>query len=350
MQLWIKNFRIREVHLRWIGILSVAYIMTLVYPTDPDEGELEKFLTSFAFTATYWNLAFYFFIYFRKRYPEIRKTPQRLFITGLTLTVLFAVIDPFLCMAVEGESLSYALSLDNVLNKLPKNLVPTAIIGSLYENAYFFDKWKNQIQANEALKNQQVRTQFEVLQNQMSPHFLFNSLNTLTTIIAEDQNIAIQFTEKLSEVYRYILQNREKELVKLDEELEFVKNYVFLLQIRYPENLKVDFRIDDAFLETSVPPLTLQMLVENAIKHNIISKSKPLKIDIYVENGKSIIVKNSLQTKNTVEKSTKTGLSNIKERYAYFGQRNIDIITTRDNYMVAVPILDIQFEPDLISA
>jgi len=249
-----------------------------------------------------------------------------------------------------SESLSFAFSLDNILNKLPKNLIPTAIIGSLYENAYFFDKWKSQIQANEALKNQQVRTQFEVLQNQMSPHFLFNSLNTLTTIIAEDQNIAIQFTEKLSEVYRYILQNREKELVKLDEELEFVKNYVFLLQIRYPENLKVDFRIDDAFLETSVPPLTLQMLVENAIKHNIISKSKPLKIDIYVENGKSIIVKNNLQTKNTVEKSTKTGLSNIKERYAYFGQRNIDIITTRDNYMVAVPILDIQFEPDLISA
>jgi len=350
MQLWIKNFRIKEVHIRWVGILLVSYIMTLVYPTDPGEGSIEKFLTSFTFTATYWNIAFFFFIYFRKRYPEIKKTPQRLLITGFTVTLIFAVIDPILCIAIENESFSDAISWDNILSKLPKNLIPTAIIGSLYENAYFFDKWKNQIQANEALKNQQVRTQFEVLQNQMSPHFLFNSLNTLTTVIAEDSNIAIKFTEKLSEVYRYILQNREKELVKLEEELEFVKNYVFLLQIRYPENLKIDYKIDDAFLETSIPPLTLQMLVENAIKHNVISRSRPLRIDIYVENGKTVIVKNNLQIKNTLEKSTKTGLSNIKERYAYFVNENIEIITTKDNYMVAVPMLNIQTESDLISA
>ncbi|MEM7299383.1 MAG: histidine kinase, partial [Bacteroidota bacterium] len=205
----------------------------------------------------------------------------------------------------------------------------------------FFDQWHHSIKINEALKNQQIRTQFEVLQNQMSPHFLFNSLNTLTTLIAEDSNVAISFTERLSEVYRYILQNKEKEVVKLGEELDFVANYVFLLKIRYPENLQVEWKVDDKYLDNSIAPLTIQILVENAIKHNVISKTKPLLIEIYVENGKSIVVKNNLQKKKTIEKSTKTGLANIHKRYEYFGKQNIDVITTAENFMVAVPLLNI---------
>ncbi len=180
----------------------------------------------------------------------------------------------------------------------------------------------------------------------MSPHFLFNSLNTLTTLIAENQKTAIDFTEKLSEVYRYILQNREKELVSLKDELDFVRSYVFLLQMRYPENLSVDFSIDERHLKQSIPPLTLQILVENAIKHNAISKAHPLKIDIYVDNGKSVVVRNNLQLKKTIEKSTKTGLSNIRKRYQYFGKRNIDIINTATNFLVAAPLLDLSNESD----
>jgi len=347
MQVWIRNFRVREVHLRWLGIAVVAYIMAFIHPEANSDGSFEiKLLKSFAFTAVYWNVAFALFIYFRKRYPEIRKTPKRLLVTAVFLTAIFVVIDPILCLIIEFKSMGKAFLLEEIAHELPINLLAAAIIGSLYENAYYFDNWKKTIQVNEALKNQQVRTQFEVLQNQMSPHFLFNSLNTLTTLIAEDSQIAINFTEKLSEVYRYILQNKEKEVVNLKEELEFVKNYVFLLQIRYPENLKVNYSIDEKYLEKSIAPLTIQILVENAIKHNVISKTNPLQIDIYIENGKSIVVKNNLQKKKTIEKSTKTGLANIRRRYEYFGKQNIDVITTANNYMVAVPILDITVDKD----
>ena len=220
-------------------------------------------------------------------------------------------------------------------------LVAAAVIGAVYECVFFFEKWKDTIKQNEALKNQQIRTQFEVLQNQMSPHFLFNSLNTLTTLIAESQDTAIEFTEKLSEVYRYILMNKEKELIPLREELAFSRSYVYLLQMRYPENLMVNFRVEEPALRQHIAPLTIQMLIENCIKHNIISRSQPLIIDVYVDNGKSIIIRNNLQKKKALEKSTKTGLENIKKRYQYLGERKIDIIVTYDSFMVAIPLIEV---------
>ena len=347
----VGRFNLREVHFRWIGIFILALIMSFVHPLDPGESKLHKYFVSLTFTSIYWNGAFQIFIYYRKRYPLIKQTPKRLLITFLTLASFLVIGDPVICMATSVRPMEEFLQADYWMFNGSLNLVLSLIIGSIYENAYFFDQWKHSIKVNEALKNQKIRTQFEVLQNQMSPHFLFNSLNTLTTLIAEDSGVAIKFTEKLSEVYRYILQNKEKEVVRLKEELEFVKNYVFLLKIRYPENLEVNFEVDQSFSETSVAPLTIQILVENAIKHNVISKTKPLKIDVYVDNGKSIVVKNNLQKKKTIEKSTKTGLANIHKRYEYFGKKNIDVITTANNFMVAVPLFYIAVrEAQLTSA
>lgn len=343
--------KVKEVQVRWVGIFILAFIMTFVYPKEEWQSPIEKYLISLAFTAIYWNVAFAIFIFFRKKFPEIRQTPKRLLITLISVFVIFFVLDPLLCAAFITQDINTAFSEEYLYLKMPINLMAVAAVGSLYENVYFFDKWKDTIKLNEALKNQQVRTQFEVLQNQMSPHFLFNSLNTLTTLISEDSDVAINFTEKLSEVYRYILQNKEKEVVTLKDELEFVKNYVFLLQIRYPENLQVSFDIDTKYNEHSIAPLTIQILVENAIKHNVVSKTRPLHIEIYVENGKSVVVKNNLQKKNTIEKSTKTGLENIRKRYAYFGDLNIDIITTAASFIVAVPLLQINTESEhLITA
>ncbi len=337
----VRNFQIKEIQVRWVGIVILAFIMSAIYPTDPGQSFLNKYIISFCFTAIFWNAAYRIFIIFRKQFPEIKQTPKRLLLTILTLTLVFVVIDPLLCTLLNVQSAEKSFSLEHLSVSIPANLIAAAVIGSVYENVYFFEKWKRTIQLNESLKNQQIRTQFEVLQNQMSPHFLFNSLNTLTTLIAEDKQLAIDFTEKLSEVYRYILQNKEKELVSLKEELEFVNNYIFLLRIRYPENLKVHFQVHEEFLSRSIAPLTVQILVENAIKHNVISKMHPLQIDIYVDNGKSIVVKNNLQLKKTVEKSTKTGLANIKNRYAYLGTPTIDIIATAKNYMVAIPLLSV---------
>lgn len=338
--------KLREKHVRWVGIPLVALILTLLVERG-DEGPFpEKFFTVLLITAFFWNGAFMIFIYFRKKFPLIRQTPKRIFITILTLSVFLLIGDTTICLLLGKVSFSQLSRPATFFQYTDVNFMAALFIGSIYENVYFFEQWKSTIQLNEALKNQQIRTQFEVLQNQMSPHFLFNSLNTLTTLIAEDQMVATEFTQKLSEVYRYILANKEKELVQLKDELEFAQAYLYLLRMRYPENLSAEFSVDDQYQKQYIAPLTIQMLVENAIKHNVISKAHPLHIQVYVENGTSIVVKNNLQSKKVIEKSTKTGLANIRKRYEYFGSKNIDIITTARNYLVAVPLINLVNEND----
>lgn len=336
-----------ERNVRWIGIPIVALLVTFVVKDKHEpSGVLEKYPIVLFVTAFFWNGAFIIFIYFRKKFPLIRQTFQRLVITILVLSVFLLLGDFFICMLLGRRTVADLAHPDLLFQFAGVNFIAAFFIGSIYENVYFFEQWKGTIQINEALKNQQIRTQFEVLQNQMSPHFLFNSLNTLTTLIGEDQKVATEFTQKLSEVYRYILANKEKELVSLRDELEFAEAYLYLLKMRYPQNLTATFSIDEEYMRQYIAPLTIQMLIENAIKHNVISKTYPLHIEVYVENGKSIVVKNNLQSKKVIEKSTKTGLANIRSRYAYFGNKNIDVITTAKNYFVAIPLISLVNEKD----
>ncbi len=338
--------RVKEVYVRWIGIPILAFIMVFIIGREADETVGQKFLHALVFTAIYWNGAFALFIYFRRKFPAIRQTPKRLLLTLTSLLLLLIIGDIVICLALGLKEIDDLSNLAYFFEKTPMSIMATLAIGSIYENVYFFQQWKNTIQVNEALKNQQIRTQFEVLQNQMSPHFLFNSLNTLNTLIAEDPKVAMEFNEKLSDVYRYILQNKEKELVPLEQEIKFVRDYLFLLKIRYPNNLHIDIDIDPVHHVHHIAPLTLQMLVENSIKHNIVSRALPLFIEIYVEKGKFLIVKNNLQPKKTLEKSTKTGLENIKKRYQYLSQKKIEIITTSQSFMVAIPLLVVLDEKD----
>ena len=340
--------KLREIHYRWLGIPLVALVAEAV--NEHPNSELtwwQMYLFSILFTAVYWNGACLIIFFFRKRLPEITKTSKRVIFSALAIIVWMAIGGIPVKVLLGIETLADAIKPEAHMPFLPFNFFAATVITLGYEAFYFFDKWKASFRLNEELKNRQIRTQYEVLQNQMSPHFLFNSLNTLTTVIAEDQKAAISFTEKLSEVYRYILQNKDRELVRLIEEVEFVKSYLFLLRMRYPDNLTFEFNIDKKYHTLNIPPLTLQMLVENAIKHNIISKSKPLHIDIYIENGQSIIVKNNLQKKTSLDKSTKTGLENIRKRYGILGGKEIDIITSASNFMVAVPLIDVLEEKDL---
>ncbi len=337
----MRSFRLKEIYVRWLGIPVVALVSTLATDHATHLPYWQEYLYGLAFTTLYWTGAFWIFMGFRKVFPHIHQTGRRLTITIISLILWLTFGGAPLKILFGFMTVDQMLSLSAYLSYAWFNLIAGFSIGMLYETAFFFENWKEAIRLNEQLKNQQIRTQFEVLQNQMSPHFLFNSLNTLTTLIAENQEIAIEFTQKLSEVYRYILQNKERELVPLSEELEFAQNYVFLLQMRYPDNLHVKYHVANEYQQTSIAPLTLQILIENAIKHNVVSKAHPLTIEVYVENGKSIVVKNNLQVKHAIEKSTKTGLANISKRYEYLGNRKIDVIVTAKNYMVGVPLINL---------
>ena len=177
------------------------------------------------------------------------------------------------------------------------------------------------------------------MKNQVNPHFLFNSLNTLTYLIPEEPDKAVNFVQKLSKVYRYILEIRDQKIVTISDELEFLNAYVFLLKERFGENLNIDIDIPQKYYHSKIVPLSLQILFENVIKHNIISTQKPLMIKVSIQKDK-LIVKNNLQKKNQVISSTSMGLQNIKNRYQFFTKKEVDVIVTADSFLVALPLVD----------
>ena len=173
---------------------------------------------------------------------------------------------------------------------------------------------ESQLEA-EKFKKISVEAQFEALRNQINPHFLFNSLNVLSTLVYKDQDLANDFIQQLSKVYRYLINNQSKKIISLTEELSFINSYIYLLNIRFKSNLKIINNINGNTERYYIAPATLQLLIENAIKHNIVSYKKPLNIDIFSDDN-FIIVKNNLQKKKqSKQNNTRVGLKNIQKRY-----------------------------------
>jgi sensor histidine kinase YesM len=203
----------------------------------------------------------------------------------------------------------------------------------------FFRQWVKSVKESERSKKEQIRSQYEVLKNQINPHFLFNSLNALTGLIEEGKEQSTRFVKKLSQVYRYILDNKDREVVPLREEMDFIRSFIFLNKIRHKENLifNIDIHDEQTFM---IPPLALQLVVENCIKHNIISKDKPLTIEIYNEGTKFIVVRNNLQVKSSLSSGRSgIGLVNLRERYKYLSDEPVRIEESNDYFMVKLPIL-----------
>jgi LytS/YehU family sensor histidine kinase len=220
-------------------------------------------------------------------------------------------------------------------------LIPTLVVGTLYESGYLFYKWRAQAIEIEALKTRQLRTELDVLKNQVSPHFLFNSLNTLVTLIHEDPHQAERFTKDLSAVYRYILQHKEKEVVDLGTELDFTEAYIHLMKVRFEESLRITVNVAPEHRALLVAPLTLQLLLENALKHNVASLAHPLTVDIHVEEGRTLVVRNNLRQRQGTVDGTGTGLTNVKQRYAILSDRPVDVIETREHFLVALPLMEL---------
>jgi LytS/YehU family sensor histidine kinase len=207
---------------------------------------------------------------------------------------------------------------------------------------YLFQRLKNSISEAERLKRENIQSQLDTLKNQVNPHFLFNSLNTLASLIEESPQTAVAYVQELSQVYRYILQSKEHELISLREELLFIKAYLFLLEMRFGEKIKTNINIAENYLNNKIPPLTLQILIENAIKHNVVSEAKPLHIDIYVEGTDRLVVKNKFQQKSSAPDSNKVGLKNIANRYKLIASRNIEVLQNALHFIVVLPLLVVE--------
>ncbi len=202
----------------------------------------------------------------------------------------------------------------------------------------FLYSWRQAAIDVEKLRTEQVSTQYESLKNQVNPHFLFNSLNALTSLVYDDQAKAVEFIRKLSQVYRYVLDKKDEELVPISDELDFAKNYIFLQKIRFGDNLQVE--IEGEALSKYVPPLAIQLLVENAIKHNVVSELYPLKIRLAIEEDYCTIFNN---IKEKLEKdSTGIGLNNLRERYQYLSDKLVEVKREEETFSVRIPLLKLE--------
>jgi PAS domain S-box-containing protein len=204
------------------------------------------------------------------------------------------------------------------------------------------ERTKQLTEANTQLlkvQKENLQSQFEVLKQQVNPHFLFNSLNVLTSLIKVDPDLAESFTERLSKVYRYVLENKEKDLVSLSTELEFLNAYLFLLEIRFMKKLFIDIKIDKAYYDYLILPIAIQLIIENAIKHNTFSKAQPLRIEIFVDDQQRLNIINNLNVRETKFVSTGVGLENINRRYALVSDQKPEFLKTKEHFIAKLPLL-----------
>ncbi|MFZ5971702.1 MAG: sensor histidine kinase [Bacteroidota bacterium] len=204
--------------------------------------------------------------------------------------------------------------------------------------SYFIGRWKEGMLRNERLEKEKSRVQFDNLKNQMNPHFLFNALTSLNSLIFENQALASEFLQQLSKVYRYVLQNKERNFVTLQTELDFIHHYVQLLHTRFKEALLILIDIKPELGDKAIVPVTLQILIENALKHNVVDNTRPLRIDI-VTVGDYLVVSNNLQPRKLVETSNKVGLENLKSLYRFLTDRPVLVEKTDERFAVKIPLV-----------
>ena len=204
----------------------------------------------------------------------------------------------------------------------------------------FLLSWQKLALQEEKMKNEVLAAKYESLKNQVNPHFLFNSLNSLSSLINENREMADRFVKQLSIVFRYVLETRTKEAVTVEEELEMLESFIFLEKIRFGDNLRIEIDIKAGNKSKMILPLVLQMLFENAIKHNAISNDEPLSIGLY-DAGNFIVVENNLQPKSILRnQSIKVGLENIKSRYSLLSEKEVVIEKSESSFIVKIPLLE----------
>ena len=255
------------------------------------------------------------------------------FISGLLANIALVL----LFTSVTGKYL-FGLTAEEIV----KLNIIFIIVVFIYEIFYglFYSYNHYAVTQAEQLKSErwQLELQFESLKNQISPHYLFNCLNTVSSLLFKDTRVAEEFIRRMADTFRYVLSHQKQKLVSLREELEFVKSYYFLLQVRYEYHLKLDINIPQNILDSQVPPMTLQLLVENAVKHNKITKENPLLVYISAQDNTRILVSNTKTSTAQPVTSFRVGLDNIHKRYSFFTKEKV-VIRDEEKFQVQLPVL-----------
>ena len=273
--------------------------------------------------------------------------PLKRLLVSLSLTILYTSL-AFVFIFWLWTFDDFGWDFMTMLNSLrARHFIPTLIITffiSLFlHGRTFLLNWKQTLVEAERLKKDQISARYEALKSQVNPHFLFNSLNVLSSLVHRDADLAEKFIRQLSDVYRYILDSRSKESVPISEELQTLRAYLFLMVIRFGGALQTHISIPENS-HGFIAPLTLQMLVENAVKHNVISASRPLTIEIFVDADNYVVVRNNIQKKIKPENSTHFGLQSLIHRYRLLGERPVIVEDDSTYFTVKVPVKKVSGE------
>jgi two-component system, LytTR family, sensor kinase len=322
-----------------VGVGNSFLFKVLIYNQFQNHSIIYDLIFTIGITFLIWYGNGYIDYLFAQKYHWIKDLKKRLPLQLLTTIVFSASSIYFLIKAYD-----YFLNCSfNEENDVMKYSVTIGILLSLLITisefgTHFFMEWKKSLVEVERFKTESTQAQLANLKNQINPHFLFNNLSVLTGLVYKDQDKSADFIQQMSKVYRYILENRNTELILLQDELQFLYSYNYLLQIRFEDSLQIQININEQAKTKYIPPMCLQMLVENAIKHNEVSTEKPLHISIDA-NEQYVIVSNQLQIRTEHEASTKSGLKNIEARFAFFTDQKMLIEQHQHSFTVSLPLL-----------
>jgi two-component system LytT family sensor kinase len=287
-----------------------------------------------------WVMHYQYDHFIRTKYPELNQTSRRV---GYKLLTNVLVMTPSVLIILwiyhSFNVLGYTLQKDDVKWTIIVGFSVNMIFETLWEVVYILDKFKESLSEKEHLEQMSIEQEFENLKSQVNPHFLFNCFNTLSSLITEDKKQAEYFLNELSKVYRYLLRSNEFGVATLETEMKFIDSYCELLKTRHGDGLQVRVEIDKKYATYILPSLSLQLVVENAVKHNVVSKQQPLTIEIFTTSGKKLVVNNNLQLKRQKEYSTRIGLNNIRSKYKLLRVDGFQVIEGEQNFMVVMPLI-----------
>lgn len=348
MKLLNKERRIRilgfdDIWFMIIGILILSFVTAYLFNSSlfhyPFYVAVINWSISLFFTIFNWLFMRTVLMNLRVRFPLFKDNAKRIAILFLVLVVSVIIID-----IIGNVLLIFAYGVEyNPLSRT-RVLLPVVVISTMvqaiYEAIYHYVRLKKSVREEEQAKQMVVQAQLDALRNQAQPHFLFNTLNTLRDIIDQNSKAeAKEFVDKIADVYRFILEAGNSDLIRLRDELKFAKSYIHIQKERFGDNLKVNWNISDVFLDMMIIPMSLQLLLENAIKHNVISKSKPLTVDVNIKDG-HLIVANKIQPKSSQLPSTRVGLINIEKRYHLISELSPKIDNDGIHFVVGLPLLN----------
>lgn len=273
------------------------------------------------------------------KYSWIENSKKRLIIQSI-LSILFTSSALFPIMYLlhqlrfgDGQIVNHKM-----IEIFPPALLFTFALLAVKIGSEFFSSLKNSLIETEKYKTESANAQLQNLKNQLNPHFLFNNLSVLTSLVYKNQDKAADFINELAKVYRYVLDTKNSELVPLQEELDFINHYIFLQKIRFEDSISFEIKIEESKKSDYLLPMCLQMLVENTIQHNETSQANPLKVLIYTDND-SLVIENPILSRSDISESTKTGIKNIKQRYSFFTDKKVIVSNNGKVFKVILPLI-----------